>query len=66
MNPVNEYLCFICPFCGEENTVETDITAGSRQEFIQDCEVCCKPVEIKLTFDKEGNAEVEVRNDEGF
>ncbi|MBL8007303.1 MAG: CPXCG motif-containing cysteine-rich protein [Ignavibacteria bacterium] len=63
---MNKEIFFTCPYCGEENTVDIDITAGSDQEFIQDCEVCCRPAEIKLTIDRDGGISVETKNDEGF
>lgn len=63
---MNSEAGFFCPYCGEENIADIDISAGNMQEFIQDCEVCCRPVEIILTFDKDGNVNFEVRNDEGF
>ena len=34
------------------NTVEINEAEGNRQEFIADCEVCCNPMEIKVTIDK--------------
>lgn len=43
----DDYL-FSCPYCGEELTVRLDISAGRKQSFIQDCEVCCKPIQIEL------------------
>lgn len=63
---MNNEFCFICPYCGEENTIDIDMSAGSNQEFIQDCEVCCRPAEIILTIDREGGITVETKNDEGF
>ena len=63
---MSDEIRFFCPYCGEENITDIDISAGSTQEFIRDCEVCCRPVEIKLTFDRDGNVFVETKNDEGF
>lgn len=57
---------FCCPYCGEQNILEIDITAGSKQQFFQDCEVCCRPMEVIVKIDAEGNVSVEVRNDAGF
>lgn len=57
---------FFCPYCGEENITDIDISAGKAQEFIQDCEVCCRPVEIKLIIGRDGSVNIEIRNDEGF
>ena len=48
---------FECPYCGEELSVRLDRSAGKRQEFVQDCEVCCKPVQIKVQFAGEEVAE---------
>ena len=35
---------FSCPNCGEEFTVRIDLTAGKKQRFVYDCEVCCSPI----------------------
>jgi len=36
-----------CPFCGQtfELTVDTSIAS---QQFTTDCEICCRPMEIRL------------------
>ena len=36
---------FICPYCGEQISVVVDLSVR-RQTYIEDCEVCCKPIEI--------------------
>ncbi len=48
MEEVNETIEkeFCCPFCGEEISVLLDLSV-SNQTFIEDCEVCCRPIEIK-------------------
>ena len=45
---------FECPHCGEPITVRVDLTAGRRQTFTQDCEVCCRPIRIYLAASAEG------------
>lgn len=37
----------VCPFCGEEAEiyVEPDVRGG----FVQDCEVCCNPWNVRVT-----------------
>jgi uncharacterized Zn finger protein len=55
-----------CPYCGEINYSNSYLTEGKSQEFIYDCEVCCRPIEIKVSQDKDGNVSIEVRNDDGF
>ncbi len=39
---------FLCPFCGEKLSLEIDPSGGQRQEFVQDCEVCCRPIRIRI------------------
>jgi hypothetical protein len=36
-----------CPDCGEPFTTMADTSAGS-QRYIEDCPVCCRPVEFLL------------------
>ena len=39
---------FTCPSCGEEISMFLDLSV-SRHTYIEDCEVCCTPVEISYT-----------------
>ena len=41
---------FICPYCGEEISMVLDLSVG-RQSYIEDCEVCCKPIEISFAVE---------------
>ena len=34
---------YVCPTCGEQIVVPLDPTAGSEQEYVEDCPVCCNP-----------------------
>jgi hypothetical protein len=50
---------FICPYCLQLNTVLVDGSAGLRQEYIEDCEVCCRPAMLSIIVDPDmENAEV--------
>ena len=47
-----------CPFCGEHFTTFVDISSGS-QQYIEDCQVCCRPIEMRITINsKTGEARV--------
>ena len=35
-----------CPACGEPVALEIDTTAGDEQEYVEDCAVCCRPMEV--------------------
>jgi hypothetical protein len=41
---------FTCPYCGEEISMVLDLSVG-RQTYVEDCEVCCKPIEISFTVE---------------
>jgi transcription elongation factor Elf1 len=36
---------FFCPYCGEEISMVLDLSVR-RQSYVEDCEVCCNPIEI--------------------
>ena len=42
-----------CPFCGEGFETRVDLSAGS-SAYIEDCQVCCQPIEMQLEVDADG------------
>lgn len=42
-----------CPYCGERLTLTVDASAGA-QRYVEDCAVCCRPIELSLEVDAEG------------
>jgi len=40
---------FQCPYCWQEVSVLLDPSVGS-QNYIEDCEVCCNPIEISTEY----------------
>ena len=36
---------FICPFCNQRISMVFESSYGS-QSYIEDCEVCCNPIEV--------------------
>ena len=43
---------FGCPYCGEEISMLIDPSVNS-QRYIEDCEVCCNPIEIQYMMEEE-------------
>jgi len=41
---------FQCPYCWEEISVLLDPSV-TRQTYIEDCEVCCRPIEFQVVFE---------------
>ena len=42
-----EELFFQCPYCGETISFLIEELYGN-QSYIEDCEVCCQPIQIRL------------------
>jgi len=47
-----------CPYCGEINEIALDPGSGSQQEYIEDCQVCCRPWRVVVSYLPDGTAEV--------
>jgi hypothetical protein len=35
-----------CPSCGESIAIDVDTSAGDEQEYVEDCAVCCRPMDV--------------------
>ena len=44
---------FQCAGCGEWNDTQLDASAGLRQHYVEDCQVCCKPNVIEARWNQE-------------
>ena len=54
-----------CPYCGEVVTITLDPGSGAEQEYVEDCQVCCRPWMVRVACQEDGAALVEVEaNDE--
>ena len=51
-----------CPYCGEAIELLVD-TSIAEQDYIEDCEVCCRPINIRLEVTNSGEVSLSV-NDE--
>ena len=50
----------ICPYCGEENEIAIDPGSGPAQEYIEDCQVCCRPWRVTVAYDDQGSASARI------
>lgn len=48
-----------CAYCGETNTTFVDISGGSQQSYVEDCQVCCRPNILYVRIDEE-TLEIEI------
>jgi hypothetical protein len=51
---------FTCPYCWEKISMVLD-TSVRRQTYIEDCEVCCNPIEVDYVVDEEGGVDFNAR-----
>ena len=42
-----------CPYCGEQYEATLDLSAGSFS-YVEDCQICCQPIELSGTIDAAG------------
>jgi hypothetical protein len=48
-----EFVLVTCPYCGEPFETSADASAGMCS-YVEDCQVCCQPIEMELRVDDEG------------
>ncbi|HEY2395205.1 MAG TPA: CPXCG motif-containing cysteine-rich protein [Rudaea sp.] len=48
-----ETITIQCPYCGESYETVVDLSAGS-QRYVEDCTVCCRPIEVTLQVGDDG------------
>lgn len=53
---MNDEARYVCDSCSEEVVVPIDLSAGSSQEYVEDCPVCCHPSLIHVEIDEDGEA----------
>jgi hypothetical protein len=46
-----------CPYCGESIEILIDASIPS-QRYIEDCQVCCRPITLSVEVDEEGEPRV--------
>jgi hypothetical protein len=51
-----------CPYCGEIIELLIDCSV-EQQNYIEDCEVCCCPIDVNVTIDNEGQVFVNVSHE---
>jgi transcription elongation factor Elf1 len=51
---------FSCPYCGEQISMVLDLSVD-RQTYVEDCEVCCNPIEISYAVEEEELATFDAR-----
>jgi len=49
-----------CPYCWESLEISVDPSVAE-QEYVEDCQVCCQPIVLAVTFDEQLTPTVQAR-----
>ena len=61
MNALEDYSTN-CPYCGEHLNILIDCSVPT-QQYIEDCQVCCRPIEFHVQVDGDGDISLSVRDE---
>jgi hypothetical protein len=51
-----------CPYCGEHLELFIDRSVP-HQEYIEDCQVCCRPIVLNVAIDVDGDVTVSAQSE---
>lgn len=49
---MEEEYTFTCPSCWQSITMLLDTSLDDEQTYVEDCEVCCRPIQITFTVEQ--------------
>lgn len=52
-----------CPYCGETIEISVDCSVEN-QSYIEDCQVCCRPINLAVVIDAAGTPVVEASRED--
>ena len=52
-----------CPYCGEMIKMVVDESVKN-QIYIEDCEVCCRPIQLNISVDPDGFISVNTQRED--
>lgn len=63
MSDMLEAVLIHCPYCGEAIEILVDGSAGN-QRYFEDCQVCCRPIDVSVSVDVDGELQVSVGSED--
>jgi len=51
---------FTCPYCWQTISIVLDVSVPE-QTYVEDCEVCCQPIEVSYTAEEENIVDFDAR-----
>ncbi|WP_257285286.1 CPXCG motif-containing cysteine-rich protein [Endozoicomonas sp. SESOKO1] len=67
---MNEWISWqdYCPYCGEPIELLLDAGFTEMDEsllYTEDCQVCCRPIVVRLSIDEDGNYHCQLTTESG-
>ena len=53
-----------CPYCGESVELVIDEDGSSRQTYVEDCPVCCRPWNVEVMQNRDGSWTANLRTED--
>lgn len=60
---MQDWLEIGCPYCGERIELAVDASGGD-QQYVEDCQVCCRPISILVRVEEDGGLQLLARRDD--
>jgi hypothetical protein len=57
-----ESVSVMCPYCGEQTEIDVE-PLEEVQVFIEDCTVCCRPIQLQASTGENGVEVIATRSD---
>lgn len=54
-------LVWTCQYCGVHNVVWVDLTVAGKQDFYEDCRICCRPNRVIIKVESDDTVLIEAR-----
>ena len=55
-----EWTEVLCPYCGEASEFAIDTSGDLPEELVEDCAVCCRPWQVRVTTHSDGVPQIQV------
>ena len=57
----DDEVIWVCQYCGIHNPLWVDLTVTGKQDFVEDCRICCRPNRIIIQLDEDENIQLDAR-----
>lgn len=58
------WITIACPYCGETFDTAIDVPESGTYRSIEDCAICCRPIDVIITLDDDGTVSAQTFRDD--